>query len=46
MFWRGGGKRPADLDAHLPLAEVIREVQRCGKAQLEDRALGRQADSP
>jgi hypothetical protein len=30
----GVGKRPPDLDPNLPLAEVIREVQRRGKGQM------------
>ena len=30
----GVGKRPADIDPHLPLSEVIKEVQRRGKTQM------------
>ena len=30
----GVGKRPADIDPHLPVSEVIKEVQRRGKAQM------------
>jgi hypothetical protein len=31
----GVGKRPPDMDPHLPLSEVIREVQRRGKTQMK-----------
>ena len=31
----GVGKRPADLDAGLPMAEVIKEVQRRGKLKMK-----------
>jgi hypothetical protein len=31
----GVGKRPPDLDAGLPLSEVIREVQRRAKLKMQ-----------